>query len=273
MAIRPLTTQEKYEQPNDFTFNGFDAEDGISSLNTEVSSDVNLSNPRIGNLSVPPGAEKQKRKDPQVNFKGQSSAISELGEDRRVKIRVPSQYLTFRTSGYNGQLAELGGIIFPYTPQISFEHKADYTEMKPLHSNFTINFYQRSSVSSIQINGKFTVESQQDSQNYIATQHLLRALTRMKFGLDSDAGAPPPVCRLDAYGDMFLKNVPVVIGNYRVEYPDDVDYYQDFANKTSVPTRSTISVTCIPMYSRNEMQQFSVNEYLTSVEYKKKGYI
>lgn len=268
-----LTTAQKYAQPNDFTFNGFSPESSLDAIKTSVSSDANLSNPRLGNLPVPRGAEKPKKRDPEIKFTGQSSLVNEIGDDRRVKIRVPSQYFTPLTEGYNSQLAELGGILFPYTPSISFEHKADYTEMKPMHSNFSLHFYQRSSVSSIQINGKFTVENQQDSQNYIATQHLLRALTRMKFGLDSDAGAPPPVCRLDAYGDLFLKNVPVVISNFRVEYTDDVDYYQDTLFGTSVPTKSVIAVTCIPMYSRNEMQQFSVNEYLNSVEYKRKGFI
>lgn len=228
-------------------------------------------NSRLSNLPVQPGAERSPNIKPDVrsyNINGENVAF-----DKRVKIRVPYQYITSITEGYDKQLQKINGIIFPYTPQVSFEAKAEYQESKPLHSNFPIYFYQRSSISPISITGKFTVENQQDARNFISTQRLLIALTRMKFGLDGDAGAPPPVCRLEAYGDLFLKNVPVVIASYRIDYTDDVDFYDDLETNTSVPTRSTINVVCNPIYSRNEMQQFSTNEYLTNVNYKNKGYI
>lgn len=220
---------------------------------------------------IPEGAEPVQPPEPEVQTR--TITGQKLSREKRVRIRVPAEYLTRITAGYDDQLGKLGGIIFPYTPQIAFEAKADYSELKPLHSNFPIYFYQRSAITPITISGKFTVENQQDAENYIATQQLLIALTRMRFGLDADAGAPPPVCRLEAYGDLFLKNVPVAISSFRIEYPDDVDFYENLASNTSVPTRSTIAVTCIPMYSRNEMQKFSVTETLTSDYYKNKGYI
>jgi hypothetical protein len=161
-----------------------------------------------------------------------------------------------------------------------------------MHSNFAINFYQRSSVGPISITGKFSVENEADAGAYISTVHLLKSLTRMRSGgasnagagrggntfSDSDSGAPPPVCRLDAHGEMGLNNVPVVISSYRIEMPDNVDYFTLPATSnygaTSVPTVSTIAITCLPMYSRNEMQRFSVTGYLTDSNwYKKQGFI
>ena len=63
-------------------------------------------------------------------------------KDRRVRIKVPAEYLNSKkTQGYNGDLKNVGGIIFPYTPQISIEHKADYKVQTPLHSNYYIHFY------------------------------------------------------------------------------------------------------------------------------------
>jgi hypothetical protein len=62
-----------------------------------------------------------------------------------------------------------------------------------------------------------------------------------------------------------LKNVPVAITSFRVELPDSVDYFvydSKYYGKNSVPVMSTIAVTCLPMYSRNEMQEFSVTGYL-----------
>jgi hypothetical protein len=60
--------------------------------------------------------------------------------------------------------------------------------------------------------------------------------------------------------------------------PDNVDYFTLPATSnygaTSVPTVSTIAITCLPMYSRNEMQRFSVTGYLTDSNwYKKQGFI
>lgn len=198
-------------------------------------------------------------------------------EFSRVRIRVPANYLNAYTVGKNSELAALGGIIFPFTPSISYDVKAEYTASNPLHSNFPINFYQRSSVGAISINGKFTVENSDDARIYLATVHLLRSLTKMRFGGstgDADSGAPPPVCRLDAYGEM-LKNVPVVITSIRIELPDAVDYFitvDDVTGQTSVPVISTLAITCLPMYSRAEMQSFSVNNYVNNA-YAGRGYI
>jgi hypothetical protein len=202
------------------------------------------------------------------------------GVDLRVKIRVPTNYLTNSTSGINKELSKLGGIIFPYTPSISYEHKADYTSQTPTHSNFAVYFYKNSSISAITITGKFTVQNDTDAGVYLATVHLLRALTKMRSGGrtgDADSGAPPPVCRLDAYGDAMLANVPVAITSFRLELADNVDYYNlgpeaaAIYGQASVPTLSTITLSCIPMYSRQEMQDYSVTDWLNNPQVRKYG--
>jgi hypothetical protein len=86
---------------------------------------------------------------------------------------------------------------------------------------------------------------------------------------------------LDAYGDFMLSNVPVAIGSFRVELPDSVDYFtagqvNDVNDRSPygqafVPTKSTISITCIPMYSRAEMQKFSVTGWLGDPEVRRSG--
>jgi len=202
-------------------------------------------------------------------------------EDTRVKIRVPEDYLMLMTQGLNDEpLGKLGGIIFPYTPSVTYEHKADYSPQTPIHSNYAINFYKNSSIGPISISGKFTVQNEKDATTYLATVHLLRALMKMKFGNEDGAGSPPPVCRLDAYGAFMLKNVPVAITSFKIELPDSVDYFtigygdEKRYDQTSVPTISTIAITCTPMYSRSEMQKFSVNGWLWSdSEFKDKGYL
>lgn len=228
--------------------------------------------------NIPRGAERLRPEPTKFVFKDISG--KKLGQDLRVKILVPSNYLTTITSGLGNELRSLNGIIFPYTPAISTEISADYSSMTPLHSNFPINFYQRSKVGDISVTGKFTVDNTYDASIFISTVHLLKALTRMRSGGktgDSDSGSPPPICRFYAYGEMMFENVPVAIRSFRLELPDGVDYFTIRGTSeygpTSVPVLSTIAVILTPMYSRNEMQNFSVSKYLSGNQSKKQGYI
>lgn len=184
-------------------------------------------------------------------------------EDLRVTIRVPN--------GYRSP-AQPTGIIFPYTPQISLEHKADFTPQNPLHSNYSLQFYKSSSVSDISIQGLFTVQNDNDAIQYLAAVHLLRALTKGRFGgTDQFRGSAPPICRLMAYGDYMLKNVPVSISSFKQDLPSDVDYYylaSSSVGSAMVPTRSNISVVCKLMISRSEMLTASVDNWLSGVSRK-----
>lgn len=231
----------------------------------------------MGAMPAPPSKSNLDR----VTIVGQFSNQNILKHttEQRVRIRVPPKYLVRYTSG--SDYAELGddngfgGIIFPYTPSISYGVKADWSEIKPLHSNFNIPFYQRSSVGEISITGKFTVENNTDAQVYLSTVHLLKALTKMRFGGanngDADSGAPPPICRLHAFGPKMLSNVPVAITSVRIELPNDCDYFS-MDGTNAIPTISTLAITCIPVYSRREMQDFSVTRYINR-DYDNEGYI
>ena len=195
-----------------------------------------------------------------------------MEQDLRVRIKVPENYLQALTS----KNWKHSGIIFPYTPQISLEHKADYAPANPMHSNYNINFYKNSSVTSISISGKFTVQNETDAYNYLSTVHLLRALTKMNFGKDGNPGAPPPVCRLMAYGDYMLDNVPVAITSFKSDLPENIDYFSvsgTMYGAARVPISSTITVVCIPMYSRQEMLNASVTGWLDGTSSRKQGYL
>lgn len=198
---------------------------------------------------------------------------NDQGKDLRAKIRVPVKYLTSVTKGgHNDALIRLGGIVFPFTPQIQVEHKAEYQTVTPTHSNFPINFYSKSTIGNITVVGKFSVQNIDDAQVFVSTVHLLRSLTKMRFGGitgDPDSGSPPPVCRFDAYGEMMFENIPVSVSQFRIELPDNIDYFtfpglSGVYEATSVPVLSTINVTLTPMYSRGEMQDFSVVKYLNN---------
>jgi len=188
-----------------------------------------------------------------------------LGQDMRVRIKVPYDYVN---SGVAYPLYELRGIIFPYTPQIALDNKADYAAVTPTHSNYTQYFYKNSSVSDINIIGRFTVQNEDDAKVLLSTMNLLKILTKMRASGEPGSGAPPPVCRLYAYGQQMLDQTPIVIKTFRVELPEGVDYFTvsklSGYNTASVPTLCTITVNCVVVYSRDEIQKFTVQNWINN---------
>jgi hypothetical protein len=225
-----------------------------------------LSKNRLGSGKAPPAAPENF----DVKFEGE--------KDFRAKIRVPSFYRYIPNVMPTVQLLLLDGIVFPYTPTISQDYTANYNPINPTHSNYTLYFYKHSTPGPITVSGKFTVQNDTEAYIWLATTHMLRAVMKMRFGAngEEDRGAPPPVCRFDAYGDQQYKDVPVVVSSFRVELPDGVDYYAtslsgmpglttgDSSKGNMVPTVSTLSVTLFPMYSRQELLSARhVTDYVT----------
>jgi hypothetical protein len=100
-----------------------------------------------------------------INWKG--SPV----QDIRVKLCVPEMY-TSRTLGggpqfgstrpfenIGGPASHPGGIIFPFTPTISYSNTAAYTNLAPTHSNFNNYFFKNSHTTPISITGKFTCQN------------------------------------------------------------------------------------------------------------------
>jgi len=185
-------------------------------------------------------------------------------KDTRVILRTPKSYFGKLTSGPGNEIQKNGGILFPYTPSISYDNQASYGNSNPLHSNYTQYFFKNSSIGSITVSGKFTVQNEYDAKMWLSIVHLSRLLTKMPFGSDAQAGSAPPVCRLDGFGNYVLANVPVAVTSFKFDLPDSVDYINvsdgDFINSMA-PTVSTLSFTLIPMYSRNEIRNFSVEKF------------
>jgi hypothetical protein len=204
--------------------------------------------------------------------------------DLRVLLRVPAMYLDGKGGGHDGgagaPLKKLGGIVFPYTPTVSFQNQAVYIPQAPTHSMFASYFFKNSNVGPINITGKFTAQNEYEASIILATQTLLRTLVKMRWGDDIGAGSPPPVCRLDAYGNSMLSNVPVAVQSWKLEYPDGVDFIEVGGNGSSitmyghsfVPTSCTLSLELAVVYSRKEMLDYGVDKYLNG-DLDGKGYI
>jgi len=158
-------------------------------------------------------------------------------------------------------------LIFPLTPTIMINHSASYTPIKPIHSNYPFYAYQNSAIENIQITGEFPVENEEDGKYWVAAVHYLRAVSKMAYGETEHVGAPPPVIKLNGYGDYIFKDVPVVVSNFNYELGSEIDYIyvqgvQGGRDGTWVPSKSTLSVTLIPMYSRRQIRKFSLQKFV-----------
>jgi len=203
-----------------------------------------------------------------------SFAYDSTINQHKVFIYVPPQYrqsmlynptLGARLDAKNGGW---NGIYFPVTPSIKQDSKANWEPVSVVHSNYPFYAYKNSDPGSISVSGKFPVQNLDEAMMWVATVHTLRALQKMTGATDPVPGAPPPVCKFYAYGNMLYNGVPVVISSFSVDYSDDVDYLSVGNNKTQesvrVPVLSTISVTLLPVYSRTQVNKFTVGGFVNA---------
>lgn len=220
----------------------------------------------VRSRNLPKGGE------PTLRTLTNATVVSQGNRDWRVSLSVPS--LPGFNSALLAPLSNTGNkMIFPYTPTVLLSHTANYNSTSPTHTNYAFHSYVSSHVDQIVITGEFVVENEQEAQYWLATLHYLRSITKMYYGGDTNAGAPPPIVKLNGYGDYVFNNIPVVISNFTVDLQPNVDYIsasvggsgsglQNGDSTTNVPTLSTITVSLMPIYSRSAVEQFSLSNFV-----------
>jgi|TARA_B110000977_G_scaffold186146_1_gene251751 hypothetical protein len=187
---------------------------------------------------------------------------SQTDLDWRVRLSLPAN---FQNSEVMAPLLETDGFMFPFTPQITMEHTANYNALHPTHSNYPFPAYQNSQVNALTIVGEFFVETAEDAKYWIAATHYLRSVTKMAYGATSNQGSPPPIVKLNGYGDYVFNDVPVTVTYFTVDLPSDVDYIQTDVgpNGTWVPVKSNINIQVQPTYSRKNITKFSLDTFIS----------
>ena len=211
-----------------------------------------LSMKRAANL--PKGAEE---------FKTQGEAVElDVSSKNDWRVRITCQWNIFNSPMFD-ELEKTGGVVWPYLPSITIASKADYTNINTVHSNYTQFAYKGSSVDDIQISGEFSCETEKDAAYWISATTFFRTATKMFFGTGPNAGNPPRICILKGYGSSVFNNTPVLIKSFSVDLKDDVNYIQCgyFGGTTWVPVLSTVSVTVSPVYTRERMRRFSLEQF------------
>lgn len=157
------------------------------------------------------------------------SAVASFGggdapsNDWRVRLSLPL-WPSFRTSPVLAPLKDAGGLIFPYTPQIQIQQNTTYQTVSPIHNNYSFNAYKNSDPGTITITAPMYCEDSEQALYWIAMVHYLRSISKMFSGNDPKTGNPPPVVKLNGYGNYVFKNVPVVITSFGLTLDKDVDY-------------------------------------------------
>ena len=221
------------------------------------------------------------------NFEAKEKAYfsTELeNKDWRVKLSVPP---SIAADGLLSPLQESttgGHMVFPYTPTIIISHSAAYNTVSPIHNNYPFFAYQNSQVDAMTIVGQFYCQNATEARYWMACLHYLRTMTKMDYGIGS-TGSPPPIAKLNGYGDYVFNNVPVIIQNFTVDMPNEVDYIStafttgpkltgadarqammnpDGGSKLSygwAPAESQFSITVQPIYSRSKQANFNYTDF------------
>lgn len=216
----------------------------------------------------PPGAEPIVSDGVTARFKPSSNQ----GDDWRVKISLPL-VSNFATSPLLAPLKYTDySVVFPIMPSISLVHSATYSEINHIHTNYPFPQFNNSRVEDITISGEFPVQNVEDGQYWVAATHFFRSVSKMFYGETSNKGAPPPICKLNGYGDFVFNNVPIVITSVTTDLPNNVDYIRvpiftetngiEQTRYSMVPTNSNIAIQCKVIYSRAKVETFSLDKFI-----------
>ena len=217
------------------------------------------------------------------NIKQADVVIQDEEKDWRLRLSMPK---SFRDNAQNesdllAPLNKTNGLVFPFTPTVLVSQSANYQSIQPVHTNYPYYSYQNSQVDQMTITADFFVQNAAEARYWVACIHYLRSVTKMNFGVDEQAGQPPPVVRLNGYGDFVFNNVPVIVNSFQFDMPKDVDYISTAVGATTqtapvapestptgwAPATSIITVAVTPQYSRTKQSRFSLNDFI------KNGYI
>lgn len=202
------------------------------------------------------------------------AVYSDAQIDWRVRLSLPE---SFMTSPLLAPFKEAKALIFPFTPQIQINHSAVYDAMDTVHSNYQFLSYNQSKIDTINLTADFYCEDAAQARYWVAAVHYFRSVTKMHYGETANAGSPPPVVKLSGYGDFVFNNVPVVVASFNMELSKEVDYIATKLSGQSgdatsgasgandkisyAPVRSTFNIELKPIYSREQVRKFSLDDF------------
>jgi hypothetical protein len=170
---------------------------------------------------------------------GNFSNDSDAG-GRRVRLRPKANAIEqIYGSGLLNPLRATNGMVWPYTPTITYQQDVNYTTVDLVHTNQELYAYNRTNALKLTVSGQFSVQNQTEGIYALACIHFLRTVTKMWFGASKNPGTPPPVLLFDAYGQYMFNQLPVIVTTFTVGMPNDVDYVPVDLSNTGVDSTSS----------------------------------
>lgn len=133
---------------------------------------------------------------------------------------------------YSGILAPLmmtNGVLFPFSPTVSFTQNVDYNIVGGglVYTNQDYYAYQKTPNVQIAISGKFTVQNQYEGLYMLAVIQFFRTVSKMNFGeaasTSGQAGQPPPILILNGFGTYMFNKLPCILTSHSFDYNEDID--------------------------------------------------
>lgn len=220
------------------------------------------------------GADVTKEISGSQNNANLSPAPSEF--DLRARLRAkPNVFAYNLLYGENPwvNLQDYGGMIWPYTPTISYSQDVSYESMGSVHTNQEMLAYTRTPAAKLTVTGTFSSQTQLEARYNLACLHFLRLVTKMSFGssVSPQPGTPPPVLFFDAHGGGMFKSLPVVVTNFSITLPNDPDYVTvpSAIGKSSLPSVYTtrvpalfdISVSLTVQHTPKALRTWSIDKF------------
>lgn len=180
------------------------------------------------------------------------------------------------------------GMIWPYTPTITYNQAVEYNDYGLTHVNQTPKAFTKTQNLQLEVSGDFTAQNQWEARYMFSCLHFLRTVTKMEYGRQSQSpGAPPPILLFSAHGDLMFDRLPVIIENFNIQLTENVDYVRvpiggtnDFGlqspgarfpnspqgstHEAWVPSMTTISVTLTyQLPPRKWVREFNYDKFKT----------
>jgi len=156
-------------------------------------------------------------------------------------------------AGMLGPLRQSRGVHFPYSPTIQVSHAASYGQYETTHSAYQANYYINTRNPNISVTAQFTAQTVEEAEYAAAALHFFKSCTKGEFGRSSgNPGAPPPVLKFSAYGELHMSNVPVVLTSFGYVLPEDTDMVE--TSFGTIPALFLASIELTPQYAPEDVK-------------------
>jgi len=189
----------------------------------------------------------------------------------RVKLRYRSGHPMAMYPNMLQPLSKTSGLVWLYKPAVQVQMNVDYETLSLTHSIQEIHAFSSNRAAQISISGQFVSQNVDEAMYALAAIHFMRAVSKMSFGTEvannttgTPIGSPPPVLLLSGYGTMMMNDIPVIVTNFSLDLPADVDYIEIPSGPgygTKIPVSFNLSANLVVQQAPQDMRAFNVDTY------------